>query len=404
MYRWRQSPTDPAFVQDPYPAYAEARAHGPVVWWEDYDMPVTLTLAATNAALRDRAMGRVPLTGPPAFPPHLADFAAIEAHSMLELEPPRHTRLRGLVLRAFTQRRIATLAPEIEALCHSLIDTLSADAPVDLLTAYAQRVPVLVIARLIGIPDDMADQLLAWSHAMVAMYQAGRSRADEDRANAAARAFAAYLRTHIEARRTRPAIDATDDLLTHLIAARDQGQSLSADEMISTCVLLLNAGHEATVHSLGNGLRAMLQQGVGAEALTPPRAERCVEEVLRYDPPLHLFVRHATSATEVMGRPLAAGARIGCLLGAAGHDPSAFEAPARFLPNRPGPGHVAFGAGLHFCLGAPLARLELTIALRVLFQRLPGLQLAKVPRYAPIYHFRGLERLLVIPGPDAGRT
>ncbi|NBX43408.1 MAG: hypothetical protein EBR13_08095, partial [Rhodobacteraceae bacterium] len=117
----------------------EARAHGPVVWWEDYDMPVTLTLAATNAALRDRAMGRVPLTGPPAFPPHLADFAAIEAHSMLELEPPRHTRLRGLVLRAFTQRRIATLAPEIEALCHSLIDTLPADAPVDLLTAYASR-------------------------------------------------------------------------------------------------------------------------------------------------------------------------------------------------------------------------------------------------------------------------
>jgi unspecific monooxygenase len=187
-------------------------------------MPVTLTLAATNAALRDRAMGRVPLTGPPAFPPHLADFAAIEAHSMLELEPPRHTRLRGLVLRAFTQRRIATLAPEIEALCHSLIDALPAGAPVDLLTAYAQRVPVLVIARLIGIPDDMADQLLAWSHAMVAMYQAGRSRADEDRANAAARAFAAYLRTHIEARRTRPAKDATDDLLTHLIAARDEGR------------------------------------------------------------------------------------------------------------------------------------------------------------------------------------
>jgi unspecific monooxygenase len=343
-----------------------------------------------NAILRDRRMGRAD-PNPAPVPDHPAPFYAIEAHSMLELEPPRHTRLRGLVLRAFTQRRIAALAPEITGLAHALIDGLPGEGAFDLLPGFASRLPVIIIARLLGVPEAMADALLGWSHAMVGMYQAGRSRADEDRAAAAAAEFADFLRAHIEARRSRPA----DDLLTHLIAAEEDGARLSPDEMIATCILLLNAGHEATVHTLGNGIKAMIEARIPPAALAPERIERTVEEVLRFDAPLHLFTRFVYEDVEVMGHVLPAGSRVACLLGAANRDPRAFDAPHRFDPDRAGPAHVSFGAGLHFCIGAPLARLELQVALPVLWARLPGLRLADRPRYADIYHFHGLERLMV---------
>jgi unspecific monooxygenase len=353
-------------------------------------MPAAVSHAAVNAILRDRRMGRAD-PNPAPVPDHLAPFYAIEAHSMLELEPPRHTRLRGLVLRAFTQRRIAALAPEITGLAHALIDGLPGEGAFDLLPGFASRLPVIIIARLLGVPEAMADALLGWSHAMVGMYQAGRSRADEDRAAAAAAEFADFLRAHIEARRSRPA----DDLLTHLIAAEEDGARLSPDEMIATCILLLNAGHEATVHTLGNGIKAMIEARIPPAALAPERIERTVEEVLRFDAPLHLFTRFVYEDVEVMGHVLPAGSRVACLLGAANRDPRAFDAPHRFDPDRAGPAHVSFGAGLHFCIGAPLARLELQVALPVLWARLPGLRLADRPRYADIYHFHGLERLMV---------
>jgi len=390
MQTLAQSPTDPAFVQDPYPFYDRARAAGPIFHWAEYGMPAAVAHAAVNAILRDRRMGRAD-PNPAPVPDHLAPFYAIEAHSMLELEPPRHTRLRGLVLRAFTQRRIAALAPEIAALAHALIDGLPAGGAFDLLPGFASRLPVIIIARLLGVPEAMADALLGWSHAMVGMYQAGRSRADEDRAAAAAAEFADFLRAHIEARRSRPA----DDLLTHLIAAEEDGARLSPDEMIATCILLLNAGHEATVHTLGNGIKAMIEARIPPAALAPDRIERTVEEVLRFDAPLHLFTRFVYEDVEVMGHVLPAGSRVACLLGAANRDPRAFDAPHRFDPDRAGPAHVSFGAGLHFCIGAPLARLELQVALPVLWARLPGLRLADRPRYADIYHFHGLERLMV---------
>ena len=390
MQTLAQSPTDPAFVQDPYPFYDRARAAGPIFHWAEYGMPAAVAHAAVNAILRDRRMGRAD-PNPAPVPDHLAPFYAIEAHSMLELEPPRHTRLRGLVLRAFTQRRIAALAPEIAALSHTLIDGLPGEGAFDLLPGFASRLPVIIIARLLGVPEAMADALLGWSHAMVGMYQAGRSRADEDRAAAAAAEFADFLRAHIEARRSRPA----DDLLTHLIAAEEDGARLSPDEMIATCILLLNAGHEATVHTLGNGIKAMIEARIPPAALAPDRIERTVEEVLRFDAPLHLFTRFVYEDVEVMGHVLPAGSRVACLLGAANRDPRAFDAPHRFDPDRAGPAHVSFGAGLHFCIGAPLARLELQVALPVLWARLPGLRLADRPRYADIYHFHGLERLMV---------
>jgi cytochrome P450 len=381
-----QSPTDPAFVQDPYPFYARARATGPLVFWSDYDMPVATTHAAVNTLLRDRRFGREPVT-PREIPDHLAPFYAVEAHSMLELEPPRHTRLRSLVLRAFTNRRIKALAPEIEALTAELIDAFP-EADFDLLEAFCRPIPVIVIARLLGVPETMAPDLLRWSNAMVMMYQAGRTRAQEDEAVGATIEFVDFMRGYIDRRRSDP----RDDLISALIAAEEDGARLTTDEMITTCILLLNAGHEATVHTLGNAVKLALETGArpGADAA------RFVEDVLRYDPPLHLFTRWAYEDVEIAGHLFRRGDEVGLLLASAGRDETVYAEADRFVPDRAdGPANLAFGAGLHFCVGAPLARLEMQIALPILFERCPGLALADTPRYADIYHFHGLEALRV---------
>ena len=383
-----QSPLDPAFVQDPYPFYETARSHGPFFHWVDYDAIATPNAAACAAIFRDRRFGReAPAERAPKIPPHLAPFYAVEAHSMLELEPPRHTRLRGLVLRAFTSRRIQALAPEIAALSHQLIDAFP-QGEFDLLQHFAQKLPVIIIARLLGVPETMSDDLLHWSNAMVGMYMAGRDRAREDRAVTATEAFVAFMRSYIEARRAEP----RDDLITALIAAEETGEKLSTDELITTCILLLNAGHEATVHTIGNGVKTLLETG---NTITPETAEACSEEILRFDPALHIFTRWAYEDVEVMGQRFARGDQVSLLLAAANRDPGVWEDPASFHPSRSPKAHVSFGGGLHFCVGAPLARLELQIALPILFQRLPKLRLITKPRYADVYHFHGLKSLML---------
>lgn len=390
MQSLSQSPTEDAFVQTPYRFYDHARKAGPLFHWQDYGLVCATSATAVGAILRDRRFGReVPEERRGAIPDHLRPFYAVEAHSMLELEPPRHTRLRSLVLRAFTSRRIAALGSEIAALSHQLIDAFPA-GEVDLLPAFARKLPVIVIARLLGVPEDRADDLLAWSNAMVGMYQARRTRATEDAAVAATEAFVAFLRGHIEDRRTRPA----DDLISHLVAAGAEGEKMSADELIATCILLLNAGHEATVHTLGNGVKALIEKGYGAEVLRSDRVEGTVEEILRFDPALHLFTRHAYEDIEISGRRFRRGDEVGCLLAAANRDPGTWDQPGRFNPDRPVKANLSFGAGLHFCVGAPLARLELQTALPILFDRHPNLALAEPPRYANLYHFHGLERLI----------
>ncbi|NGM46735.1 cytochrome P450 [Rhodobacter sp. SGA-6-6] len=386
-----QSPTDPAFVQNPYPFYETARKAGPFFRWQDYGLTCTGNFAAVNAIFRDRRFGReAPPELAPPIPDHLEPFYAVEAHSMLELEPPRHTRLRGLVLRAFTSRRIAALAPEIAALSEELVAGFPED-PFDLLQSFAQPLPVRIIARLLGVPEEMAPDLLRWSNAMVGMYMANRTRETEDRAAAAAEAFAAFLRGYVDERRARPA----DDLITHLIAAEMEGEKLSTDELIATCILLLNAGHEATVHTIGNGVKALLEHRTPPSALAPEAVERTVEEILRYDPALHMFTRWAYEDIEVMGQRFARGDRVALLLAAANRDPGQWEKPAAFRPDRPAMPLVTFGAGLHFCVGAPLARLELQVALPILFRRCPALRLTEPPLYGDVYHFHGLQQLMV---------
>ena len=259
-----------------------------------------------------------------------------------------------------------------------------------MIPAYCAQVPVRVIARLLGVPEDMGDDLLRWSSAMVAMYQAGRTRAIEDAANTAAIEFDDFLGRYIETRRNDP----RDDLITELIAAEAEGQTLSLDEMIGTCVLLLNAGHEATVHSLGNAVKCLIEtEQVGA--LGPNQIDGTVEELLRFTPPLHMFTRYAYETIEVGGHVLQPGDEVALMLGAAGRDPAVFDDPHRFDPKRKKPAHLAFGGGLHFCVGAPLARLEMQIALPALFTHAPNLRSVEPPRFADSYHFHKLDRLMV---------
>ena len=388
MQEFSQSPTDPPFVQNPYPFYEKARAAGDFIWWTDYDMACAVSYKMVHAVLRDRRMGReCPPELAPDIPEHLAPFYNVEAHSMLELEPPRHTRLRALVLRAFTSRTIAALAPDIRALCHALIDAFPAE-PFDLLTHYAQPVPVVIISRLLGVPEERADDLVRWSNAMVAMYQARRTPQIEADAIAATDDFVTFMRGYIAQRRKTPA----NDLISTLIAAEEHGEKLTEDELITTCILLLNAGHEATVHTLGNGTKTLLEHGV------TDITEAAVEEVIRFDPPLHMFTRWVYEDVTLGAHQFKRGDQIACLLAAANRDSLAYENPAQFDPARKGPQNTSFGGGIHFCVGAPLARLELQIALDVLFERCPDLRLVGTPQYGDVYHFHGLERLMVTKG------
>jgi len=201
------------------------------------------------------------------------------------------------------------------------------------------------------------------------------------------------MRTYARARRA----DLRDDLISQLLVAESDGGRLSEDKLVTTCILLLNAGHEATVHGLGNGVKTLLEQGVDPHAAlaSDVSAGATVEELLRFDSPLHLFTRYALMDVEVAGVRFRKGDKIGLLLGAANRDPERFPDPDAFEPGRAPNPHVAFGAGIHFCVGAPLARLEMAVALPILFERLPGLRLKEPPRYRDSFHFHGLERLNV---------
>lgn len=385
-----QSPHAPDFIQDPYSVYDRARAEGPVVFWQDYGMLAAFDHATVHRLLRDKRLGRaVPDAKRRPVPHHLTAFDAVERHSLLELEAPEHTRLRRLVLHAFTSRRIAGLTGDIDAICADLLGDLPA-GEVDLIPAYCQHVPVRVIARLLGAPEEMGPDLLRWSSAMVAMYQAGRTRAIEDAANQAAAEFTTFLHSYIEKRRNDP----RDDLITELIAAEEDGTKLTRDEMIGTCILLLNAGHEATVHSLGNAVKCLIETGT-TDALAPDSIAGTLEELLRFDPPLHMFTRYAYQEIEIDGHVMQPGDEIALMLGAAGRDPAVYNDPHRFDPIRRAPAHLAFGGGLHFCVGAPLARLEMQIALPALFAHAPNLRISQAPVYADSYHFHKLDQLIV---------
>lgn len=398
----RLSPRNKAFYSDPYPVYAQMHERGEAVYWQDYGHWCFHSYDAVNRLLRDKRFGRQILhvasrhvLGWDEPAPHLSDFNRIEAHSLLELEPPAHSRLRILVNRAFVSRQVERLRPEIEQLANQLIDGFEPDGTVELISRYAEIIPVTVIAKMLGIPVEMSSRILNWSHRMVRMYMFGRDRAVEDDANGAAAEFGAFVGEIVAQRDRAPG----DDLISHMLTARTKGDRLSAGEVISTSILLLNAGHEATVHQIGNAVTTILQQGLDPAVMFADGAATAlaIEELMRFDPPLHMFTRFALEDCEPLpGVKIRQGETIGLMLGAAARDPTKFANPGTFDPDRDEGPHLGFGAGIHFCIGAPLARLELQIALPTLFKRLPGLKLTEPPEWRDGFHFRGVERLDLI--------
>jgi cytochrome P450 len=328
----------------------------------------------------------------------------VNARSLLRMNPPDHTRLRRLVARAFTPARVRELAPRIEALTASLLDGALAGpgGQFDLIAGLALPLPVAVISELLGIPVADRPRLVAWSDALARSLDPGFLISDEDRARQreARLEFAAYLRGLLPSRRRSPG----DDLISALISVHDSGGPLTEDELIGLCMLLLVAGHETTRSLIGSAVLALLRHPaeLAAVAADPSLIEPAVEETLRYDPPVQLVSRFALRATSVAGRPIAAGSFVLMLVGAANRDPGLCPDPDLFSVRRGERRHLAFGHGIHFCLGAPLARLEAAIALRQLLPALPRLRVAGEPEWKPNTVLRGLEHLWLAAAPAAG--
>jgi cytochrome P450 len=325
-------------------------------------------------------------------------FELIHVNSLLENEPPVHTRLRRLVAGAFARGHVDRLRPWVASLADGLADRvadLGADgSPVDLIGEYAEPLPVEVIAELLGVPPADRHLLRPWSNAIVKMYEYEVSDQQRQRAEQASAQFVEYLRGLIAQRRRVPG----QDLISSLAAQTDQdGARLTEDELVTTCTLLLNAGHEASVNVFGNGMTALLTHP-GQHARLREDAELvglAVEELIRYDSPLQLFERTAITDTVVGDVVVSRGQKIAALLGAANRDPAVFIDPNRFDVGRADNPHLGFGAGIHFCVGAPLARLELQAAVRTLLRRFPRLGLYEFPRRRPQFVIRGVEALLV---------
>ncbi|MFD2649835.1 cytochrome P450 [Devosia albogilva] len=394
------NPRDPEFFQNPYAFYDRLHATDPAFFWDEYGHWCFAGFKDVSALLRDKRFGRDILhvatreeIGLPAPQPHTAAFDLTEKYSLLNLEPPAHTRLRMLVNRAFVSRHVEQLRPRIRTLANEIIDGFEGEGSVDLIKAFAAPIPAIVIAEMIGLPAEMAPQLLNWSNRMVQMYMFGVTREVELDANQASADFMDYLRTVIAERRRQP----REDLLTHMLTAEPGGDRLSDDEVMSTAILLLNAGHEATVHTTGNGVKSILESGIDPATLfaSEEQTQATAEECLRFDAPLHMFTRYALTDLEYEGIRLRKGDVIGLMLGAANRDPKRFADANRFDPFRTDGANVSFGAGIHFCIGAPLARIELQVAFAELFRRLPRLRIAEPPRYGDVYHFHGLEKLVV---------
>jgi unspecific monooxygenase len=391
-------PWDPAFVSDPYPAYAELRDRGRVTYYEPTDQWLVPRHADVSALLRDRRLGRTYQHrfthedfGRTAPSPEHEPFHTLNDHGMLDLEPPDHTRIRRLVSKAFTPRTVEQLKPYVSKLAGELVDRLVAAGGGDLLTDVAEPLPVAVIAEMLGIPESDRAPLRPWSADICGMYELSPSEDTAARAVRASVEFAEYLRELIAARRKEPG----DDLISGLIAAHDDEDRLTEQEMISTAVLLLNAGHEATVNATVNGWWALFRNPDQLAALRADHSliPSAVEELMRYDTPLQLFERWVLDEIEIDGTTVPRGAEIAMLFGSANHDPDVFADPERLDLTRADNPHISFSAGIHYCIGAPLARIELAASMRALLERAPTLALAADPVRKPNFVIRGLEGL-----------
>ena len=396
------APTDLGFIADPYPVYEDLRAHAPLRFDEDTQHWLVSRHADVNALLRDRRLGRTyrhlasdEEMGHTPPDPSLRPFWHLIEHGILDMEPPTHTLVRRLVAKAFSPTMVESMRAPVQRLMDGLVDAVDADAPFDLIASIAEPLPVAVIAELLGVPEADHHLLRPWSADICRMYELHPEPEDERVAVRASVEFSDYLRALSRERRARP----TGDLISEMAQVVDDGERLTEDELIGTCVLLLNAGHEATVNVTGNGWWALLRHPaqLAMARRDPSIVPPAVEELMRWDTPLQMFERWVLEEVELYGVTVPRGAELGLLFGSANRDPAVFERPDELdLRRDPNP-HVTFGAGIHFCLGAPLARLELQTSFATVLRRLPGLELVEEPRWKPNYIIRGLESLWVRP-------
>jgi cytochrome P450 len=379
-------PLDPAFRADPYPHYRRL-ASGGALHRTAVGLWVTGSYGMCERVLRDPRFGHRPENG------GVWRESPMRRRSFLTMDPPDHTRLRRLVSRAFTARLIERLRPRIEEVVDELLDGVRGE--VDLLAELAYPLPVILISELLGVPPEDRDRFKAWSDSLARGLDPDFMLAEPDvaRRDEAREEFAAYFRELAERRRAEP----REDLLSALVAVTDDGDVLSEEDLIATCVLLLVAGHETTINLIGNGALALLRHPdqLAWFRAHPERVDVAVEELLRYDPPVQLTLRAALEDVELDGTTIQQGQMILLLTGAANRDPAVFHDPERLdLSRDDAARHLAFGLGIHFCLGAPLARLEGQIALGRLFERdveLVGGELA----YRDNLVLRGLDELPV---------
>ncbi|QNP64370.1 cytochrome P450 [Streptomyces genisteinicus] len=393
-------PDDPDFAADPYPDFAELRALGRVHRYEPTRQYLVPGHADVSALLRDRRLGRTYLhrfgheefgrTPPPG---EHEPFHTLNDHGLLDLEAPDHTRIRRLVTKAFTPRTVQRLEPVVRRLAAELVGDLVDAGGGDLVAAVAEPLPVAVIAEMLGVPESDRPLLRPWSADICGMYELRPSEETARRAVRASLEFSAYLRELIAERRTAPG----DDLVSALILAHEEEDRLSEQEMISTCVLLLNAGHEATVNTTANGWWTLFRHPDQLAALRadPALLPTALEELMRFDTPLQLFERWVLDDIEIDGTLVPRGSELALLFGSANRDGARFDRPDELDLSRSDNPHISFGAGIHYCLGAPLARLELAASFGELLRRAPGLRLVREPEWKPGFVIRGLEELAV---------
>jgi cytochrome P450 len=389
------NPMDPEFLADPYPTYHRLRDEDPV-HHSPMDFWVLTRYEDVAAVLRDPRFIKEPLVSMVAarfgvsVPPGVG-------LSMLDRDPPDHTRLRSLVSKAFTPRVVEGLRPRIQKMVDELITRAEAVGTMDLIEEFAYPIPVNVICEMLGVPVEDHERFKGWSldiaRGLDSVWLPPESEIPK-RSGAARHAIGDYMRGLIAERRASP----RGDLLSALIAAEEAGDKLSEDELIATCILLLIAGHETTVNLIGNGTLALLRHPEELRRLreTPGLITSAVEELLRYDGPVQRTARITSTAVTLGGRTIPKGEMVMPFIGAADRDPSQFPDPDRLDLGRADNRHIAFGWGIHFCLGAPLARVEGQIAIDTLVQRLPRLALVNdEPEHRQSLTIRGLKALPV---------
>ena len=387
---------NPTFVADPYEQLKELREFGKPVWHEGMQIFLAARHSDANDVFRNKSLGRIFTDKSPEF--EWETFNWLHSDSILDSEPPKHTRLRSLVAKAFNRNKIEGMRPAVERITQQLLDAIDekvkSGESFDLIADYAEPLPVKIIADLLGFPESEEHLLRPWSQSIVKMYEVNPSEQYQIEAKKAAGEFAEYVRNLAEHRKTNPG----QDLITDLAMVEENGEKLNSHELVATCVLLLNAGHEASVNAFGNGMVAALERPDQAELLRKnSRAitETALEEFMRFDAPLHLFERTATIDTELGGVKIEKGQKIAALIGSANRDSAVFErADEMDLTRDPNP-HIGFGAGIHFCLGAPLARLEMSVSLPALWEKYPNMQLAGNPVRRPTFVLRGYESVSI---------